>query len=176
MTTPQREPDGLDPVLRQVEAELSHHLQEACEAEASDLREETTGELLKLEESLFAAAKAAEQAVRIRRKMRQQPAGAPPEAVREFTDSEGREWRVWAVVPGRMRSKEQAERYLGDYARGWLAFEALDGSARRRLPNHPDDWRALDDVALERLMRGAPEVPARRREGPEGMPRPDDVA
>jgi hypothetical protein len=71
------------------------------------------------------------------------------------------------VVPGRVRtrSKENSERYLGEYSRGWLAFEALDGTARRRLPAYPDDWRALSDEALEGLMKRAPEVHVRKTEG-----------
>ena len=166
MTTP-HEPERLEPLLRQVEAELANHLQEACESESSDLREESTGELFKLEETLFAAARAAEQALQIRRRMRQTPDGAPAETVREFTDSTGREWRAWEVVPGRVRtrSKEESERYLGEYSQGWLAFEALDGSARRRLPSFPDDWRSLSDEGLEGLMKRAPEVPGRKGEG-----------
>lgn len=175
MTTP-REPDRLEPLLRQVEAELVHHLEEACEADVDDIRSETTGELFKLEESLHAAARAAEQAVEIRRRMRRQPQRAPADSVREFTDSAGREWRAWVVIPGRVRSKEDAERYLGEYARGWLAFEALDGSARRRLPGYPEDWRSLNDQGLAMLMRKAPEVPVRRGDGPTSAPpRPDDV-
>jgi hypothetical protein len=165
MTTP-NEPERLEPLLRQVESELAQHLQEACESESSDLREESTGELFKLEETLFAAARAAEQAVEIRRRMRQQPGGTPAESVREFTDSAGREWRAWEVVPGRIRTRsKESERYLGEFSRGWLAFEALDGSARRRLPTYPDDWRSLSDEGLEALMKRAPEVPTKRTEG-----------
>lgn len=175
MTTP-REPDRLEPLLRQVEAELVHHLEEACEADVDDIRSETTGELFKLEESLHAAARAAEQAVEIRRRMRRQPQRAPSESVREFTDAEGREWRAWVVIPGRVRSKEDAERYLGEYARGWLAFEALDGSARRRLPEYPDDWRSLSAEGLQSLMRKAPEVPVRKPEPRDDERRPDGVA
>lgn len=175
MTTP-RESERLEPLLRQVEAELVHHLEEACEADTEDIRSETTGELFKLEERLHAAARAAEQAVEIRRRMRQQPEGGPDDAVREFTDSAGREWRVWVVIPGRVRSKEHAQRYLGEYARGWLAFEALDGSARRRLPGYPDDWRSLSAEGLQSLMRKAPEVPVRKPEPRDDERRPDDVA
>ncbi len=178
MTTP-HEPERLEPLLRQVESELAQHLQEACESDASDLREESTGELFKLEETLFAAARAAEQAVEIRRRMRQKPDGAPAESVREFTDSTGREWRAWEVVPGRIRtrSKEDSERYLGEYSHGWLAFEALDGSARRRLPAYPDDWRSLSDEGLEALMKRAPEVHVKKSDGRiDGEARPGDGA
>ena len=178
MTTP-HEPERLEPLLRQVEAELVHHLHAACESGPADIREESTGELFKLEETLFAAARAAEQAVEIRRRMRQKPDGTPAETVREFVDARGREWRTWEVVPGRVRTrtKEDSERYLGDYSRGWLAFEALDGSARRRLPHYPDDWRALSDEALEALMKRAPEVPTRKPEGRSGeqAPRHDEA-
>jgi|SRR5688500_11282547 hypothetical protein len=176
MTTPQ-EPERLEPLLRQVEAELVQHLEEACEVDTDDIRGESTGELFRLEEQLHAAARAAEQAVEIRRRMRQGPQGAPADTVREFTDAAGREWRAWVVIPGRVRSKEHAERYLGEYARGWLAFEALDGSARRRLPGYPEDWRSLSDEGLAKLMAKAPEVQVRRSEPPgTDRPKPDDVA
>lgn len=175
MTTPQ-EPERLEPLLRQVEAELVQHLEEACDVDTEDIRNESTGELFKLEVQLHAAARAAEQAVEIRRRMRQRPQGGTDESVREFTDAAGREWRVWVVIPGRVRSKEHAERYLGEYARGWLAFEALDGSARRRLPGYPEDWHSLSDEGLEMLLRKAPEVQTRKAEGPARESKPDDLA
>ena len=179
MTTPQQ-PEPLEPLLRQVESELAQHLHEACEAQPVRLSDESTGELFKLEETLFAAARAAEQAVEIRRRMRQMPDGSPAETVREFADAAGREWRVWAVVPGRVRPKGDSERYLGEYSHGWLAFEALDGSERRRMPNYPDDWRSLSDASLEALLRKAPEVPVRRHEeragGEAGGERPEETA
>ena len=45
-------------------------------------------------------------------------------AVREFTDSSGREWRVWNVVPESIHPQTKTEDYLAAmYHTGWLVFE-----------------------------------------------------
>src|SRR3954466_14473073 len=102
--------DPLEPVLRNVEAELRSRLREACEAEASGLSTESAVEIRRLEDSLLAAAVAAEQTISLRRHMdqrkREKTAAAEMERtrhaygetnaasevvpkVREFRDAEG---------------------------------------------------------------------------------------
>jgi hypothetical protein len=139
-------------------------------------------ELLRLEEDLLAAARAAEQAVRLRRQLGERPAGphgsddsttpAPEPApdqdaiayrVREFNDHERGQWRVWQVRP-RSGGRANAERYLGQYAKGWLAFELIGGDLRRRLPNFPEDWLYMTDEELERMRQRGVEVPQRKSE------------
>jgi hypothetical protein len=67
MTQP-LEPDPLPSTLRAFEAELSQRLGEACEK--VHVSEESTGELMRLEETLLDAARVAKQAVSVRRKLR----------------------------------------------------------------------------------------------------------
>ena len=76
---------------------------------------------------------------------------------REFTDSSGIEWKVWAVVPAttvvnpvRLRSDR--------WKSGWLLFESA--RENRRLSPIPENWTAIDPSTLEALCRGA--MPARR--------------
>lgn len=75
---------------------------------------------------------------------------------RNFTDSKGREWRVWSTTPNWSVGTSP------DHADGWLTFES--GEVLRRLAPIPRNWT---DVAVERLelmCRAAEEVV--RRTGP----------
>lgn len=110
---------------------------------------------------------------------------------RSFRDAEGREWEVWAVIPGtfdrrthdrrgegddsmvverRTRGERRVQRDRaaalggggGGGARGWLCFERT--GERRRLAPIPADWTRCDDGRLERYCREAT-VARRRREG-----------
>lgn len=129
--------------------------------------EESTGELMRLEEALSSAARAAEHALKLRRQLRESGGSAEPDdpgdSVREFRDAHGIRWRVWAVRPPRERLEAGGERFLAEYREGWLAFEALDESARRRLPAFPEDWMALDEAGLRQLLESA--TPVRPRLG-----------
>jgi hypothetical protein len=190
MRTP-HEPESVEPALRKVEAALARHLEEACEGvDQKDISKESMDELLRLEEELFAAARAAVQAVRLRRQLGERAAGEqssdtstgpPPELpsdgggtayrVREFKDYAGREWRVWQVSP-RSAARANSERYLGQYFKGWLAFELLQGDLRKRLPSFPEDWLGMSDEQLNRLLGSAADVLPRkaRSEGGELPP------
>ena len=186
MTTPQH-PDPLELALREAEARLDEDLEEACDTE--NAAKETTGELIRLEETLVDAATAAKEAITLRRQRRQRAeaaTGHQPEdvsahrpsdlgaGVRQLRDPAGRAWQVWRVTPSQARSREDAERYLGEYQAGWLVFEALEGGERRRLVSFPTDWQGLSDADLLGLLERA--APARRREsggeaGEAGEPR-----
>jgi hypothetical protein len=127
--SPREERDPVKPALIRAEAELAHHLDEACEdIDRKDLSQESMDELLRLEDDLLSAARALREAVRLRRRLGEQ---ANP------------------------------ERYLGEYFKGWLAFESLEGDLRKRLPNHPADWFRLNDAQLARLLPRAVEVQKR---------------
>jgi hypothetical protein len=174
------DPNLVEPALRRAEAKLAQHLEEACEdIEQKDLSQESMDELLRLEDELLAAARAAAEAVRLRRKLGDRPgmgaesregaaaeppgpADLPGSRLRDFRDAEGREWRVWEVRPGSTERQTGPARYLGEYVKGWLAFESLQGDARKRLPNHPTDWFRMTDADLSRLLPGAVDV-ARRK-------------
>ena len=66
--THRSESDPLRPMLAETEKELGHRLEEACAAQ--NVSAESTGELMRLEETLLDAAKVAKQAVSLRRRLR----------------------------------------------------------------------------------------------------------
>lgn len=171
MTHPQ-ERDPLEPMLREAEADLANRLEEACAMR--DVGEETTGELMRLEETLLEAARAAKQAVSVRRRRRSLRGASGPgrddgrataavqgdqaSSVRDFVDEERVEWRVWEVIPSQMHGGlpgAQHHHTLGDFQAGWLAFEAIGTGQRRRLRDYPRDWNKLSNDALEDLLARA---------------------
>jgi hypothetical protein len=99
-------------------------------------------------------------------------------AVRDFTDSSGREWRVWDVVPESIYPQTKAEDYLADmYRTGWLVFETKAEDEKRRLAEIPHGWTELPDDTLEALLRRAEVIPPlqlralREARGPEAARR-----
>lgn len=167
------EPEQLKPELVRVQTELSARLHEACERKVTD---ESTGELIRLEGILTEAADAAKEAISIRRRLGAERAKdaltdrsqtvpsdrTAAEGVREFSDPSGRVWQVWEVPPEQLDASKPGA-YAGNYETGWLAFEAVDGLERRRLPRYPREWRALGDVAIAELCRDAELVTRPRR-------------
>ena len=85
--------------------------------------------------------------------------------VREFSDDRGKPWRAWSVVPG--LSKASGGQFLGDFQTGWICFESLGTSARRRLPYPRSKWPSLTDEDLRRLLERAVEAPVREKKAPE---------
>src|SRR3954468_5594467 len=84
--------DPLEPVLREVEAELRNRLRDACEAEATGIATESAAEIRQLEDSLLAAAVAAEQTIALRRHIERRAANAEASA-QEGETSGGRPHR-----------------------------------------------------------------------------------
>ena len=81
--------------------------------------------------------------------------------MREFTDSRGVEWRVWAVTPAHMHPITRGEDYMEKLQDGWLAFES--GSEKRRLEvPYPSNWQTAPLPVLEELCRRASPVPKRK--------------
>ena len=77
-------------------------------------------------------------------------------AVREFTARDGRAWRVWDVTAASLEPLTRAEDYLADcYRDGWVVFETLDGSEKRRLCPPPYAWDQRTDSDLEALLMRA---------------------
>ncbi|HEY4307123.1 MAG TPA: hypothetical protein VGM82_21815 [Gemmatimonadaceae bacterium] len=101
-------------------------------------------------------------------------------AHREFTDTLGRSWNVWSVIPeraerrrhdeevtpptDRRRRKNQEFRVpLGEqWIDGWLAFETK--GEKRRLAPIPNDWELANDEQLYHLLERAEQIrrPPRR--------------
>jgi hypothetical protein len=85
--------------------------------------------------------------------------------VREFTDDEGRSWRAWPVVPGLSKASSSGRQFLGDFQNGWICFEGLDTSARRRLPYLQANWADITDEELRHLIEIAVDAPVRGKRG-----------
>jgi hypothetical protein len=181
-------PDQVEPALRQAEAEVARHLEEACEEDERDIAEQSTNELLRLEEELLAAARAVGKAVKLRRRLGEEkeeaeqdpaapelaPADKTSARLREFRTQSGSEWRVWEVRPGAGGRVVKPELYPADYAQGWLAFELLSGEKRKRLPQFEPEWTQASDEDLERFLERAVDVPKRKRAFPQGSDRRDE--
>lgn len=159
--------------LERAREELARQLEVACATQISPTSPETTGQLRRLDDALLAAARTAEGMIALKQRARaerevEQPdaavgdAGEPHlERIREFHDRNGCHWRAWAVVPG--QASTTSMRNLGDLANGWLAFESMSDSGKRRLAKFPDDWMTLSDAELEGLLDAASEAPSRKR-------------
>jgi hypothetical protein len=86
--------------------------------------------------------------------------------VREFKDGSGHDWRAWDVMPGDLNARTNDEDYLATlYYTGWIAFEAKEGSQKRRLYPIPKGWSELPDRELEILLSKAEVVSPRRLRG-----------
>jgi hypothetical protein len=97
-------------------------------------------------------------------------------ALRDFTDVNGSQWRVWDVsphLPLGMNADGPDDQSDGDGADdlhlhrrlvpglegGWLCFEAEE--EKRRLNPIPESWHELEDPDLQRLLEQA--APVSRR-------------
>src|SRR2546423_4357963 len=83
--------------------------------------------------------------------------------VREFSDDRGRPWRAWSVVPGLSKASARAGGFLGNFQNGWICFESLGTSARRRLPYPRAKWPNISDEELRRLLEAAIDAPLRAK-------------
>lgn len=101
-----------------------------------------------------------------------QPAGETT-MIREFTDCGGRTWRAWPVTPNTARARPSSIRTLGEFQEGWICFESVDDSMRRRLPRQAPRWSELRHEELERLLDEAITVPGRKAAHREPTPEPD---
>lgn len=84
-------------------------------------------------------------------------------AVREFTDSAGRQWRAWDVSPDDLSPRTKDEDYLAQlYHTGWIVFETKAGDDKRRLYPIPKGWGELPEGELAVLLQKAEIVPRRK--------------
>ena len=91
---------------------------------------------------------------------------------RKIKDGVGRQWDVWEVYPSAVEQRMSGEypavnggkpsqpekremriRVPSALQEGWLAFQS--GNERRRLAPIPENWIALDEEALIRLLARA---------------------
>lgn len=176
--------------LERAREELARHLEEACATPVVH-GAETTGQLRRLDDALLAAARTTEGLIALKQKAREEreatqgivggqadapnapegeEAGSHVERIREFRDHNDCEWRAWAVVPG--QASTTSTRNLGDLRNGWLAFESLSGSGKRRLIDYPSDWMTRSDEELEQLLERAAQAPVRKRSASPDTPSP----
>jgi hypothetical protein len=83
-------------------------------------------------------------------------------ALRDFTDSAGREWRVWDVSAEAIHPATRGEDYMRNYLGGWLAFESVDGEAKCRLTPIPAEWPSADVAQLVAWLHEADAVRGER--------------
>ena len=161
---------SLQKQLDDAEKELRRRLEEACEADAKGVSTESTEEIRRLEDKLLAAASAAKQTIAVRGQMKrpaavEERADNDPMGVREFTDDEGQPWRAWSVLPGQSRTSSTGGQFLGDFQNGWICFEGLKSSARRRLAFPRAKWPNITDEELRLLLQQAIDAPIRAKKG-----------
>ena len=83
--------------------------------------------------------------------------------VREFSDTTGRNWRAWEILPEAIHPRVKAEDYLADcYEIGWVVFETTDGREKRRLCPFPKSWHSAADAELLKMLERAEVVPPSR--------------
>lgn len=76
--------------------------------------------------------------------------------IREFTDVNGIEWRVWDVTAEQLKPVTRVED-LTELSHGWLTFEST--TEKRRLPApYPANWHEIALTELEELCRQAVRV------------------
>jgi hypothetical protein len=75
--------------------------------------------------------------------------------LREFTDTRGKRWTVWATSP------DWISGVASSFGAGWLTFES--GGVRKRLAPIPANWEAAPVEKLELYCATAESSEARRR-------------
>lgn len=164
------EGEHLQPQIDLAQRALEMALEDAC---AIDFEEVDTGELIRIEESLAVASKAAKQAVslRLRRRTQRGQGGSPgqtadqaPQADEErtakhriFDDIRGKRWHAFAVHPSSATVERAA--LPESYRQGWLSFES--STEVRRVAPIPENWEQLSIEDLRILCHSAGPVPRR---------------
>lgn len=172
------EMEPLQPALDKAQKALEVALEEAC---GIDLSKIDTGELIRIEETLVSAHKAAKDAVSLRLRRRSQRGGSArparngdvaeepaPITHRVFDDIRGKRWHAFAVHSSEATVERAA---LPDaFRHGWLVFESKDEV--RRVAPIPEKWEDLSIDELRQLCFSAAASP--RRIAVRGDPRDKD--
>jgi hypothetical protein len=171
------EGESLKPQLDHAQQALRTALEEAC---GVDLHKVNTGELIRIEETLAVASRAAKDAVSVRLRMRNQraaadkssqgarqrsPATDTPITSRVFDDIHGKRWHVYAIRPSAPTVERAA--LPEAFRQGWLTFESTDET--RRVAPIPDGWEHAETEALRQLCHNAERSP-RRMNAPHSLP------
>ena len=158
------ETESLRPQIVEAQKALAIALDDACVA---DVEEVDTGELIRIEESLAVASKAAKDVISLRLLRRNRRARAKGEAEttnespaatrRIFEDVRGKRWQVFAVHPSTATVELGALPEV--FRQGWLTFES--GDSVRRVAPIPDNWKDLSTDDLRLLCHKAGTTPTR---------------
>jgi hypothetical protein len=161
--------EPVHPQLDETQRALVVALEEAC---AADLSKLDTGELIRIEETLEVASKAAKEAVSMRLRLGSQsgrasgtaPAASKPAADasaaiphRVFEDDTGKRWHAFAVQAATAMSGRAG--LPTAFQNGWLAFDSADEV--RRLAPIPEGWVHLPVAELRLLFQRAVGAPKR---------------
>ena len=142
MTHP-REPDPLRPMLKATESQLADRLDEAC---SHGVEDESTAELVRLEETLSEAARVAKQAVSLRRRLRTGHGQAAPADQADASDSHSETDKAVAVPDRRSTQPDDRVQAASDD----------DSAVREFLDQKGTTWRVWavtqDQLNPERLI------------------------
>lgn len=165
------QPNPLQPVLDDAEAELRRRLHEVCVAEAKGISTESTQEIRRLEDALLAAAVAAQQTITVRRHMKDR---APEErerpiAIKETADRQAKTDFRLGESPEQSMPNERDEtpdtrvrEFTDDSGSPWRAWPVIPGltrasaSGRNFLGSFQEGWicfEAIGSAARRRLPR-----------------------
>lgn len=167
-------PEHIAPSLEAAQQALEKALDTACGA---DLSKVDTGELIRIEETLAIASKAAKEVVSVRLKRRSRRGGGKdsgkdaqdaaipddtveveaPIAHRIFEDVRGKRWHAFAVQASESMSDRAG--LPEEFRQGWLAFESKD--ELRRVAPIPSNWAELPTDELRLLCHNARSAPRR---------------
>jgi len=156
--------------LDEAQRALVDALEEAC---AIDLEKLDTQELMKIEETLDEASKAAKEAVSVRLRLEGQERGAgkqpqpqtqsrtsgPSIPHRIFDDGRGKQWHAFEVQSTRVAAGRAG--LPQSFQLGWLVFDSAD-EVRRVAPT-PSGWHELPLDELRALHQRAASAPKRTR-------------
>jgi hypothetical protein len=162
------QPDPLKPVLADAEAELRRRLHEACEAEAKGVSTDSTHEIRQLEDSLLAAAVAAEHTITVRRHMKrrgstehERPIDVGAAADRgEKTGTRVEPTSGESAAGDEEKSATHVREFRDDVGHSWRAWPVIPGltrasaGGRQFLGNFQDGWicfEGLDTAGRRRL-------------------------
>jgi hypothetical protein len=159
--------DPLQPLLEDAEAELRRRLREACEAEANGVSSDSANEVRTLEDSVFAAAVAAQKTMRLRRQITRntptepapaiQIADAP--AIKEGTDTYEVPGATQTVGEDEEKTDTSVREFTDATGNTWRAWPVIprqsQSNPKRRgiLGNFQEGWICFEGV----------NTPARRR-------------
>jgi len=153
--------ESLQPEIENAQKALKSALEKSREVNIDEI---DTGELIRIEETLAVASRAAKEAVSLRLKRRNQRP-TPTDQAREpsvaearvFDDIRGKRWRAFAVYPSSATVQRAA--LPEAFRHGWLSFESAD--EMRRVAPVPENWQALSIDELQQLCFRAGSAPKR---------------